>query len=186
MEYRLPNGLKMQGTNIESKGIEINSTKDIAVFSLNHRQYIADGYLALPTNALGTVYIVASYQPTSYTANFGIISVNDETNIRITLNTRGTVTYRGISYSKGSSFSITLDKLETFHMSHSYDLSGTIITASKPVSVISGDKCTHIGVGACDMLTAFLLPVRNWGQEFVVATTGSMNKHVGDIFRVFA
>ena len=185
MEYRLPNGLKMQGTNIQSKGIEINSTNDITVFCLNHFHDTSDGYLALPTNALGTIYVVASYQA-RWSSNFGIISGNDETNIRITLNTSGTITYRGISYSKGSSFSITLEKLETFHMSHSYDLSGTIITANKPISVLSGDKCANVGGGACDHLAAFLLPVRNWGKEFVVATTGRMNKRVGDIFRVFA
>ena len=185
MEYKLPNVLRMEGTNIQSKGIEVKSTKDITVFCLNHGSTTSDGYLALPTNALGTVYVVASYQARS-SSNFGIISGNDETNIRITLNTIGTITYRGISYSKGSSFSITLDKLETFHMSHSYDLSGTIITANKPISVLSGDKCANVGGGACDHLAAFLLPVKNWGKEFVVATTGSMNKGVGDIFRVFA
>ena len=187
LEYTLPKSLRMAGTNIQSKGIEIKSTKDVTVFCLNHYQYNSDGYLALPTSALGTVYVVASYQA-RWSSNFGVISANDKTNIRITLNTSGTITYPhdGISYSKGSSFSITLDKLETFHISHSHDLSGTIITANKPVSVISGHKCAKVGSGACDHLAAFLLPVKNWGKEFVVATTGSMNKPVGDIFRVFA
>ena len=189
MQYKLlPISLRMQGINIERKGIEINSTEDVTLFCLNHGVGTSDGYLALPTNALGTVYVVASYQPSAYTAHFGIISVNNETSIRIKLNTIGNITYRGTSYSKGSSFSITLDKLETFHISHLYDLSGTIITANKPISVISGNRCANVGgVGYCDHLAAFLLPVKNWGNEFVVATTGSMDKRVGpDIFRVFA
>ena len=187
MQYKLSTSFRMQGINTGRKGVEVNATEDITVFCLNHEvsYYTSDGYLALPTNALGTVYVVASYKPNRL-ANFGIISVNNETNIRITLNAIGTITYRGISYSKGSSFSITLEKLETFHISHSYDLSGTIITANKPVSVISGDTCADVGAGACDHLAAFLLPAKNWGKEFVVATTGRMNKRVGDIFRVFA
>ena len=185
MQYKLSTSFRMQGINTGKKGVEVNATEDITVFCLNHVPYTSDGYLALPTNALGTVYVVASYKPHGL-ASFGIISVNNETNIRITLNTIGTITYHGISYSKGSSFSITLEKLETFHISHSYDLSGTIITANKPVSVISGDTCADVGAGACDHLAAFLLPAKNWGKEFVVATTGRMNKRVGDIFRVFA
>ena len=90
MEYRLPNWLRMEGTNIQSKGIEVNST----VSCLNRWNRSSDAHLALPTNALGTVYVEASYQA-RWSSNFGIISVNNETNIRITLNTIGTITYRG-------------------------------------------------------------------------------------------
>ena len=76
--------------------------------------------------------------------------------------------------------------MQTFHLDHDSDPSGTIIKANKPVAVLSGDNCAKINTRYCDQLVEFLLPVENRGREFVVATTGKIDKNTGDVFRVFA
>ena len=180
--------MTMKGKNIERKGIELNSTKDIAVFCLNHVDSTADGYLALPTSAVGTTYVVASYIEYGY-SNFGIISGANGTKIQVILNTSDVdekIVYGGISYYKGGSLRVTLDKLETFQIVHSSDLSGSIIISNKPISVLSGNTCANLGTCCCDHLVAFLLPVENWGKTFISTATGTLKKGYGDIFRVFA
>lgn len=52
----------------------------------------------------------------------------------------GSVTYKGVQYSNNQSLTIILDKYITFQMSHMTDLSGTLVTASKPIVIVSGNK----------------------------------------------
>ena len=68
----------------------------------------------------------------------------------------------------GQSFTITLAKLETFHLMHLHDLSGTCITSNYPVAVVSGSPCQDVGDGACDHLVSFLLPVKKWGKQYIL------------------
>ena len=179
-KYRLSASVRMHSTKIQNLGVSVAASADVAVSCLNQGRYTADSYLALPTNVLGQIYVVASYAK----SNVGIISSQDNTIVHIKLNklTR----YKGRSYREGEKIMIKLNKLQTFHLDHDSDLSGTLIKANKPVAVLSGDKCAKINTRYCDHLVEFLLPVKNWGREFVVATTGKIDKNTGDIFRVFA
>jgi hypothetical protein len=182
LKYKVSPSIRMHSTVVDTLGISVTATADVAVFCINYRRYTSDSYLALPTNGLGRKYVVASYAK----SNVGIISPQDNTIVRIILNTKGTVRYNGRLYTKGQTINIKLNKLGTFHLDHRSDLSGTIVEANKPMAVLSGDKCAKIETRYCDHLVEFLLPVRNWGTKFLVATTGLMNKNAGDIFRVFS
>ena len=128
---------RMKGTRIEKKGIEIKSTAEIAVIGANYFRGTSDAFLALPTATLGKTYVVAT-RLSFYLANIGIISQRDGTKVTITLKTKGYFSYLNSTYTNGQSFTITLAKLETFHLIHNNDLSRTIITSSYPVAVVSG------------------------------------------------
>ena len=179
-KYRLLASVRMHSTTIQNLGISVAASADVAVSCLNQGRYTADSYLALPTNVLGQIYVVASYAK----SNVGIICSQDNTIVHVKPNKL--VRYKGRRYRKGEKIKIKLNKLQTFHWDHDSDLSGTIIKANKPVAVLSGDKCAKINTRYCDHLVEYLLPVKNWGREFVVATTGKIDKNTGDVFRVFA
>lgn len=180
LNYRLSTSTRMHSTMRQNLGISVETSAGVAVSCLNYGRYTADSYLALPVNVLGKTYVVASYAET----NVGIISPQDNTTVYII--PKDTVRYGGRSYRKGENITIKLNKLQSFHLDHDSDLSGTIIRANKPVAVLSGDKCAKINTKYCDHLVEFLLPVESWGRKFVVATTGTMDKNIGDMFRVFA
>ena len=172
----------MHSTMVDNLGILVTATSDVAVSCLNKARYSADSYLALPTNKLGRKYVVASYAKTT----LGIISPQDSTIVYLIPNIKRTIRYKGRSYRKGQKIKIKLNKLETFHLDYRSDLSGIIIEANKLIAVLSGNKCGKINTRYCDHLVEFLLPVSKWGTEFLVATTATISKNRGDIFRVFA
>ena len=117
--------------------------------------------------------------------NIGIVSQRDGTKVTITLKTKGYFRYLGLSYTNGQSFTIILAKLETFHLMHNNDLSGTIITTSYPVAVLSGSPCENVGVSYCDNLVSFLLPVKKWGGKQYILVPAIDPKNTGDFYRVF-
>ncbi len=192
-EYELPKSLRMEGTGKQMNGIEILSTENISVVCLNHYSSSADGYLALPTNALGLTYVAASYKPynSDSRANLAIISPHDNNTITFVPGKNAAFEYRGLLYDKGRPLlyaTLVLEKLEALHISGTSDLSGTIVIASKPVVVISGvDRARPSGsTGSYDMLESFLLPTSLWGEKYILTTVRTSDKNKGDIFRVFA
>ena len=184
----VPRSYRMEETRIEKKGIEIKSTGEIAVIGANHAPGSSDAFLALPTTTLGKTYVVATRLnsgPSLNLVNIGIISQRDGTKVTITLKTKGYFRYLGFTYTNGQSFTITLAKLETFHLMHNNDLSGTIITSSYPVAVLSGSPCENIGFSYCDHFVSFLLPVKKWGKQYILVPAID-SKNTGDLYRDFA
>ena len=186
--FTVPATFRMSGTGIEKKGIEIKSTTKIAVIGANYAFRTSDAFLALPTTTLGKTYVVATRLnsgSSSYQMNIGIISPRDGTKVTITLKTKGYFNYLNSTYTSGQSFTITLAKLETFHLIHNNDLSGTIVTSSYPVAVVSGSPCEAVGTSYCDHLVSFLLPAKKWGKQYILVPAIE-SKSTGDFYRVFA
>ena len=188
-EYSLPLSLRMSGK--QNNGLEISSTENISVVCLNYDNYykLGDGYPALPSYALGILYVVPLYQRYSinYQTKIGIVSAHDGNNILIKLSKFGKMYYDGMWYDHSSPFLVSLDKLQSIQLVSANDLSGTIIFASKPIFVTSGVDGARPGTtGNVDRIESFLLPVTQWGKEYILTTVGSMSKSQGDIFRIFA
>ena len=189
--FTVPASFRMEGTRIEKKGIEIKSTAEIAVIGANYAYRTSDAFLALPTKTLGKTYVVAtrlnsfSGGPSTNLVNIGIISQRDGTKVTITLKTKRYFSYLGSNYTSGQSFTITLARLETFHLKHNNDLSGTIITSNYSVAVVSGNPSEVVISGYADHLVSFLLPVKKWGKQYILAPAID-SKRTGDIYRVFA
>ena len=185
LQYTLPLSLRMQGK--QTNGIRVSSTKDISVMCLDYYSSYGDGYLALPTHALGITYIVASYQPYDrYSrANIGIISAHEKNRILIQPYGISTIQYDGTWYNHGNPLQIQLDRLHSLQLTSTSDLSGTSIYATKPISVVSTVDRARVGTSV-DRLDSFLLPVSQWGKHYILTTVGSTKKSRGDVFRIFA
>jgi len=149
----------------------IHADKPISV------QYYSTGpnstgmYLALPTQALGKRYVVASL-PTnpgygaansshfactidSASSEFGIVSVSDNTHVTITPNglTRGG--HVGVSSGLGATgakhpFTVTLTRGQSYWVKSVLndpldDMSGSVVVSDQPVAVIAGNENAYHG-----------------------------------------
>ena len=81
---------------------------------------------------------------------------------------------------------MTLDLGEVFELKVGNDLTGTIITSDKKISVFGGNQCANVpqGVGFCDHIVEQLPPTTAWGRRFVTAPLATRVN--GDTFRILA
>ena len=191
-EFKLPNSLRMDRSRFLQRGIEISSTKNISMFCLNTQsnRQVVDGYLALPSTTLGSIYVVASYQPysSSFRASISVISPHNNNTIIVLPNENAVIYYRGQRYDDSSSLlyiTQVLNKLEALYIYGFSDLSGTIVIASKPVTLLSSVDRVRTSIHA-GFVESFLLPVSLWEYEYILTTVGPINGKQGDIFRIFA
>ena len=132
------------------KGIMIESTVAVAVFVFegSTRGGIGDAFALIPVTDNTASYVVQSYEPNqdmTETSQFIIVATEIATNINISLRMKvGRLTYNNKHYSDGDVMNVTLNNLQTFHVYHTHDLSGTIIQSRKPVAVFSGGGCVNI------------------------------------------
>ncbi|XP_078693769.1 IgGFc-binding protein-like [Branchiostoma floridae x Branchiostoma belcheri] len=116
---------------------------------------------------------------------FGVVGVYDGTTV--TINPTQDVTFGGNNYPAGQNFTVSLDRFQTLQVQSAEDLTGSRITSSHPVSVLSGNLFTVIGNnqdGSGDYIVVMMPPVDTWGKEFVTAPLAK--RTAGDIFRVVA
>jgi hypothetical protein len=191
VQYNVPNSLRITQRGTGKKGVEINATNDIAVIVLLQSDQTgsinSDAFIALPTEVLGRKYVVSTWEDNYGSQQIVVISCYDETVVHIELRmSQAGINYDGRSYFHGNTLSVTLDKLGTSYVFRSTaDFSGTVITADKPIAVISGQLNAAVSYSNdYDTLASFLVPVKNWGTEFILSPVGMAD--VGDIFRVFA
>ncbi|XP_078613391.1 IgGFc-binding protein-like [Branchiostoma floridae x Branchiostoma japonicum] len=181
----LPQSLALSGNEKAQKGVSIRSDSEIIVYGVNKEQATTDGFLGLPVDVLGNEYFVASYTPLS-SSEFGIFGTEHNTNVEITV--KGTTQYQGVTYSTGSVVRLVLNKFEAvqFQGSGSSDLTGTHVTSSKPIALMSGNRCVYVPheIRACDHIVEQIPPVDTWGQRFV--TVPLAVRRGGDIFRIVA
>lgn len=83
--------------------------------------------------------------------------------------TAGLVTYQNRTFSQNDNLTVVLNKYETFEISHNSDLTGTQVTSTRPVAVVSGNKCNQIiGGGGCSPFIETVLPVEQLDTTYIV------------------
>jgi hypothetical protein len=150
---------------VENKGIHVTALLPVSVHVVSENSTSADGYLALPTAALGTHYLVMSYGSSKYYGSeFALVASEDATTVTIT------PTAAGASIAANATFSITLNRGQTYQFQNpaSADLSGTLVTGDKPFAMISGHRCADVpsGTGYCDYLVEQIPATAAWGSTF--------------------
>jgi hypothetical protein len=163
LSYRI-----MQVTSSSSltarKGIKISCDHACAVHVLPHSSNDAvEGFLALPVNALGTRYVISSYTPyTSNTPSEFVIAVV-ENNTRIQLSKK--IYYNGYSNS-----SLTLNEFDTYIYKNSRDLSDSVISSDKPISVFSASSASQVphGTGDFQYIVEQMIPTEFWAKTYIV------------------
>ena len=181
------------------------------LYGVNKEQYSADAFLGIPTNFLGQEYRAVCYWPPYYACEFAVAATQDNTVVNVTLPPKGAtkdsefpvfpnvqdsekknvrpvhdceVSHHGRTYRNGETVQIALKKGQALQVQHKCDLTGSLISADKPVAVWSGNLRTHVGsstqtVVSRDHLVEQLFPIDTWGQQHVAwPTPGRENERV--------
>ena len=178
-------------TGKDTKGIRITANKPISVYGygwiLLGPMHVGEGFLGLPVDVLGKEYIVPTYSPVG-SSIVQVVAQEDNTQVSFMLRLpRGGRVHYGDRYLYSGNFiNTTLNDLEVFQVQGDSDLSGTVVTSSKPVAVFSGDDCTLVPADKhpCNHLVEQIPPVSVWGKEFI--TNPTPNNFGGDEFHIIA
>lgn len=178
----VPNSLSSHVNNtVDNKGIHVIALQEVTVYGLNYITFTTDAYLALPTDVLGTDYIIMDYNGIGRGGEFGIVASQNATIVTIT----PTSTEQG--HPAGVPYNINLNQGETYELlANSASLTGTLVTSNKPVGVFGASICANIPSGAsfCDHICEMLPPTDAWGQTFV--TVPLKTRTNGDTWRFLA
>jgi gliding motility-associated-like protein len=162
------------------KGIHIVSDNPISVALINFSDLplSTDGYLALPTVALGTEYYIMSYYADSYTGlgMLGIVATHDGTHVNI--------------YNKatGETDDIILSRGEAYQANGGPDdITGSRVQSDFPVAVFGSNVNSTIPptCPAGDCLMEEMMPTQSWGKEFFTVSLGGRELDF-DLFRILA
>ena len=75
-----------------------------------------------------------------------------------------------ITVNAGTSFNVTIHRMQTFFFGTYMDISGTSIVSDKPLTVISGHECGFVpdNLFPCQHLTEQIPPTVTWGKQFLL------------------
>lgn len=88
---------------------------------------------------------------------------------------------------KGNEVTMTINKYDVIGTNCTVDPTGTIITSSKPVSVVSGGVCSYVPhpmMPGCDHMEDMMIPSELFGSHFVFHELGG--RPSGAIYRIIA
>ena len=178
-------------------GIHITADQPLVVYLVVRYTATSDGLLAFPVSSLGKEYIVAGHQvDPMFVAVWNyklpcvttIVGTQDQTRVSFTLG--GNVqskTAGGLT--PGQSASVVLNAGDVWAISTQgaySDLTGSKIVATKPVAVVTGNKCNNIPDGNqwCDYTVEMDMPTFTWGLDYHVAIVPG--RKFPPIIRVFS
>lgn len=137
-----------------------------------------DATLLYPSNAFGDAYSVMSWPSTAAGEGFvSVVATSNDTQVRVI--GRGEFA-PGAGLDESGSGSVSLNRGDVLQLlakreaSQEYgsDPSGTVITASAPIQVISGSSCAFIPKAtteACDHMEHAILPEQTLGRDYFVS-----------------
>ena len=177
--------IRMRGFGLENKGVFVNANTTVSVYATNAKGNSRDAFVIFPIAILRTEYVVATYAPRTKSL-VGIIALQDDTLVQIKLHLRENITYKGNVYKNGDILRIFLNKLQTFQLQSSEDLTGTFVVSTRPVAVLGGNICANVptGVTGCSHICTQLVPVSKWGTRFM--TSPIVKRKRNDYFRIIS
>ena len=185
----LPTTIRMKGLALENKGILLTANTTVSVYATNvrklRRKSSRDVYVIFPTSTLGSQHVITTYTPITKSLA-GIIALRDNTLVQIKLRLQGNITYMNKVYQNGDILRIFLNRLQTFQLQYTKDLTGTFVVATGPVVVLGGNICAMVPTQktGCSHLCTQLVPVSKWGTRFM--TSPIVRKRGEDYFKIVA
>ena len=194
----LPAGAEITANDVvQNNGIHVTAAQEITVYGSTYAagsgdDDSADAYLGLPTDVLGTDYLVLGYETDTNVdypgSQFALVGTQNGTTVAITPTAD---TWNGsIGRLAGETYQITLNQGQTYQLYADQfggdDLTGTSIHADKPIAVFGGNRCATIPTeyGACATIVEQLPPTWAWGKEFAAVPLATRSG--GDTFRILA
>jgi len=169
----LPSDLTVISTADDNKGIYLSISSDTTVvFGQNEKTATSDTFFALPykRSTDPTMYYGMSlpgHDPSLQSAIL-IVGTEDNTSMKLTIR-GGTAATTGNTLNTGREYSFVINRLQTFYITSTGDLTGTKIVADKQISVFSGHEGAQIPQNnfCCwDILVEQVPPVTSWGRIF--------------------
>lgn len=191
--------------------IDVRSDEPINVYGFSSKTHTSDGYLALPTGSWGTEYVTANYYLDYYAYNsrtdpdscsleprggeFAVIASEDNTRVTIVpkVGTRN-------GYAPGVPVERILMRGEMWMLEDGgtlrggSDITGSTISADKPVGVLTGHVRTgipyapgrfqHGTPSTKDHLIEMIAPIKDLGSRHIIVPFGG--RRGGDIVRIVA
>ena len=169
-----------QNTAVEGqtgRAAHFTATSPITIYGLNLSEYTSDAFVSLPIESLGTAYRALTF-PGNWPSRLSAVATDAGT-------TTVTVTPQNElnGHPAGTPYVITLAQGEVYTVT-APDVSGTLITADKKISVTGSTDCVNIVSGSCDHVVEVMPPITAWGMDFLLPD--SINSQYRDSYRVLA
>jgi hypothetical protein len=156
-----------------------------------------DASLLLPSTAMTGTYRVTGHGgwgAATIGAFMAVTATADNTSVSVHVSSTGTVSPGGgiPATAAGGTLTLMLNAGDVAELvgpgTDAADLSGSLITASAPVQVITGMPCVDVPdtAEACDHVEEANFPAETLGKDYVVARpTGPHGKVVGQLVRIY-
>ncbi|HET6513090.1 MAG TPA: IgGFc-binding protein [Candidatus Kapabacteria bacterium] len=166
---------------LRKRAVHVSSDVDIAISARNSKRFSEDAFLILPVQSLGNEYRIVSYpasagQGAEMPGQFALAAVEDDTRVEITTRCK---TFDGKP--QDVAYSVELDRGDAYlvlsGISNVEDLTGSLVTSSRPIAVFSGHERAAVPLDAKlfdgsaasrDHLYEQLPPVNTCGDTFFV------------------
>ena len=199
----LPSYLTVENEGDRSKGVWVRTSEPghlITVTAMNYEEHTADAFLALPSGPLlqEYSYIIPSMlwnnrSGDNFPSLMLLVGTEDDTTVMIIPMEYVTIPYdlRDLTDPRtiigpGQSYTVTLNKMETYQLENALDLTGSQVISNKPLSVFAGHECADVpqGITACDHLFEQVPPTNSWGRYFFLVSSNSASRSSPEWYRI--
>ena len=163
--------------------VRATAPAEFVTYMINRRDATTDAALGLPVDTMNTEYVVMDYTGPNGRSEFLVYAAFDATTVTITPN------IALVGREAGTPFEVQLNRGEGYlaqsaTSSSTDSLTGSIVSASRPVGMTNGHQCANIPpfITACDHIFEVAQPVQTWGIEVGVANLPQRTQ--GSIYRV--
>lgn len=183
---------------VDSTVLHITATEPISVFASNYKEASFDASNVLPVAALQSNYLIQCFTPSDHKSkpqgsHFAIVATEDNTIATYILSERTSKHQKGDTVvtkplKAGQVWYVWTGDGEGVK----YDLSGTTVSANKPIAVFQGNPHTNLpyhkdfGLSSAiqqrDHLFSQAMPTSTWGNTFAIARTARKR----DVLRIMA
>ena len=188
----LPTSLEVhENDTVEAKWIHVTASTPISLrgasrgpATMANPSYAAEGFTTFSTPELGARYRILAYAAYSPSlSQLTVLAPYAATTVTIT----PSVTVG--AHAASVPYAISLSQGDAYALQSSSDLTGTLVSGSKPIAVWGGEPCgdVPVGVNYCGELAEQLPPTDTWGSSFVTAPfKHSSTFNDTDVFRFLA
>lgn len=191
-----------QNENVAPQSFRIQTDKGVNVYAHSQAVTTSEAATIYPTEALDDSYIILSYNSDGSSDFFDVTSQSTPSQYAVVAAYDSTiVTFNNsVPTWNNRSNQVRLDEGDVYLVQSdinqnnlNYDLTGSEVTANKPIAVFAGHQRANVPVGfgiSRDMLFEQIPSKRSLGREYIVVPfpqhSSITNTGVDDIFRILA
>ncbi len=203
--FELPTGRHIDGSGLyNSRTFRVDSSIPVTVHQFNplngENVFTNDASLLLPSNALGTEYMLMSWQHASaglsQAAAYGTLVAVEEGTTEVTIRPTANIAQgNGLAggITAGMERTVTLNQGQVLSLATTgatgADLTGSYIRSSKKIAVFAGHECANIptvSTNYCDHIEQQMFPLDTWGEDYFVVPFSPRNASQRDTFTIIA